>query len=110
MHLDFDHAIALASLTSSTFDVKAETARPITTHATFWHLREQVLDIGNQDANRGALPGAEVAGRAVGLVVELVRRGSDALFQVRADPSQHPEKAVINWRLEMVSSFFTANV
>ena len=54
---------------------------------------EQVLDVGDQDAYGGALPGTQVPGGSVGLVIQLVRRTADALFQVRADPSRPRQDA-----------------
>ena len=48
---------------------------------------EQVLDVGNQHADGGALARAQVSGRAVGLVVQLMGGAAHALFQVGAHAS-----------------------
>ena len=48
---------------------------------------------GNQDADGGALPRAQVARRAIGLVIQTLAARADALFQVGAHPSRPREHA-----------------
>ena len=44
IHLDLDHAIALAVLAAATLHVKTEPARPVATHAGRGQLREEIAD------------------------------------------------------------------
>ena len=83
VHLDLDHAVALAGLAAPALDVEAEAARAVAARARFRHLREQFADRRQQAGVGGRVGARRAADRRLVDVDHLVEQVEAVDFVVR---------------------------